>query len=593
MSSQRRVEMVEKMMSEESGMLSADRAEMLKKKRLEELMLEDDDSWLFASDVKKWADMEDVEDTSVQQRINSSQQVRINYPGSNSSSSGAIYGETVGAPSTPASAEVSSTPAILLPFKKIVPRPTRSNGKDEVEIDETKSTQVIVLPIRHDTDDSTTDENADGDSPDERVKSRRKVRQRVVQRGRSKRPPIFMVPAVMSARQRKEEKKAEKVLKEKIKQETALSTLGEIAPLSARAKSLLGDYDSKYLRKVINIVTLWIEWFRTKPGWCGLQLIDETVCEFLKSIREQFAPNTLWSKLSFLKKYLFCTEGFSEDGRSAYPKTTSFLKKNGDGYNPHSAREFTMVGERRIQRYWAQENPDNATLLRIVASMAAVFTANRSEEAHSILLKNVRIKNEWEVEITSRRVKSNKIVQDHLILSTGEYSAGTIFGAFTRLAHPVPDMDAPYFLQVHNLSKKFTGTGCAATFWTTVARDIAAWLGYPPAEVEDFSSHSFRSTSATAMAENNADESRIALHGNWKSTKVLRERYIRKTDLFRRGNAEFILGKENIVSERNILSEGKEEKKRKRETVIRFPAKRICIDFDAEDMCFVVSHTSD
>jgi integrase len=435
---------------------------------------------------------------------------------------------------------------------------------------EDKSTQVLVIPWGSDhspvgrSRKSPARHSPTHNSLKKKKKSGRKEKQ--------------------ALRQERKKEKKDKVEKEKEKKKEQLEIIHGIQPLSDRAVSILEEYTSSYLQKIVNVLVPWTSWFQSKPSWCGKSAMDETVCEFLKTIRMEYKPNTLWSKMSFLKKFLFATEGIAEDARTSYPKTTSFLKKNSDGYEPESAREFTMVGPRRIQLFWAQKNPDNATLLRIVASMASVFTATRSEEAHSILMKDVRIRGDFEVEVTSNRVKRNKIEQEHLILSTEEYSAGKIFDAYKRLAHPDPEVDGPFFLQVHNLSRSFTATACAAVFWTTVARDIALWLGYSDEEVYEFSSHSFRSTCATAMAENNADESRIALHGNWKSTKVMRERYIRKTDLFRRGNAEFILGKENVVSEKK----DEKTKKRKRETVMVLPAKKICISYDEEATSFVV-----
>jgi Phage integrase family len=120
----------------------------------------------------------------------------------------------------------------------------------------------------------------------------------------------------------------------------------------------------------------------------------------------------------------------------------------------------------------------------------------------------------------------------------------------------------PFFVTVHNTSGKFTEVRCGATFWTTVARDITTWLGYPKEDVLRFGSHSFRSTSATAMAENDAPIEHIQGHSNWASQRVVEQRYICQSDRYRAQNAEYILGKENVKRGRE---EEEEEQGRKRQ----------------------------
>lgn len=58
----------------------------------------------------------------------------------------------------------------------------------------------------------------------------------------------------------------------------------------------------------------------------------------------------------------------------------------------------------------------------------------------------------------------------------------------------------------------------------------------------EFSSHSFRSTSVTAMAENGASVEQMMMHGNWQSESIMRG-YIRNTKRFRVENAQRIIAK--------------------------------------------------
>ena len=59
-----------------------------------------------------------------------------------------------------------------------------------------------------------------------------------------------------------------------------------------------------------------------------------------------------------------------------------------------------------------------------------------------------------------------------------------------------------FFLNVHGTNGRFYKSPSGKNMWTTVAKEIAKFLGYE--NYEAYTSHSFRRSAASAMAENGA-----------------------------------------------------------------------------------------
>jgi hypothetical protein len=135
---------------------------------------------------------------------------------------------------------------------------------------------------------------------------------------------------------------------------------------------VLMTHTPNYLSKLRLAVDEYIKWWKggNRPAFVVAHS-DASTTEFFKSVETKYAPNTLWSKFSYLKKFLFAQFNLNLKASLTYPITTALLKKINEGYEPASAKEFTTRGQQRIQRYWAQgrnevEKLDSATLLGFV-----------------------------------------------------------------------------------------------------------------------------------------------------------------------------------------------------------------------------------
>lgn len=309
---------------------------------------------------------------------------------------------------------------------------------------------------------------------------------------------------------------------------------------SERAKSVFSEKGSLYEKETRKIGKKYDDWYEKRPSFI-VSHGDMSGYEFLKSLSDKYAPSTLWTKFSYLKGYFDLKYSLSDN--TSYKVTTEYLKKLSRNYTPDKAHLFEIHGDRGIMKYWKQEPENNQILLFQVMSLTAVFAAHRSCEVSKMLVSDVNIVPESKyVEITSNRSKGTKRLQAHIIPSSEKFDSVKLFKLYLERAHPNLDPSARLFRNIHSRSGEFFASPCGKNHWTKCARKIAEFLGFSAEEVMEFSSHSFRSTSATAMAENGASIEQLKLHGNWESTTVLTG-YIRETKRFREENAEKIIAK--------------------------------------------------
>ena len=232
---------------------------------------------------------------------------------------------------------------------------------------------------------------------------------------------------------------------------------------------------------------------------------DDSLYEFFR-FKILFAPTRKWHKLHYLKWYLWCAYDYPQD---KFPLTIESLKSLSKKHQPKKAKVFEVFEKKGMKKYWTIENKTNRELLFTVMSLGAVFAANRSKEISTLTLGEVLIAGE-EVEFAAERVKGEQIIQRFIIPPS--IGAGSIFQKYIDLAHPEKDLEARFYRNIHSKSKNFFKSPTGKNYWTDCARAIATWLGFK--DPENYSSHSFRATSVTAMAENGATQAQMMLHGN-------------------------------------------------------------------------------
>ena len=305
-----------------------------------------------------------------------------------------------------------------------------------------------------------------------------------------------------------------------------------------QAKSLFLEKGPLFEKNVWKIAKEYTDWWPSRPSFVIAHGDHPAAYEFLKSLSSKYAPSTLWGKLHHLRHFLFLQYAIPYD---EYPMATIYLKNLNNGYQPKKAKIFEVSGPKGIINIWRLPFDNDFILLFQVMSLAAVFSADRGKELESIMVADVVFTEEG-IEIDTSRLKGTKRLQKHLIPNCEAFSATKIFQVYLERAHPEPRCpESRFFRNVHPKSKKFFASPCGKHQWTTCAREIAKILGYSEEEQLSFSSHSFRSTCATALAENGASIEQIMVHGNWNSVSVM-QGYIRETKRFRRETASLVLG---------------------------------------------------
>lgn len=265
---------------------------------------------------------------------------------------------------------------------------------------------------------------------------------------------------------------------------------------------------------------------------------DESVRNYcLYLTKNKFAPSSLWSMSSYVKDYLVAV--FKCD-RKGWHATTSFCKKENEGYEQKRAKALTVE---ELERFWSNETEGatNHGLLRKVLSIACHFAGDQSKEVVSLLQSEVSIEpQKKEVTFTTTRSKGNKMRQTHIIVSTNGCDKAAIFQKYiTKVRESVENFDGPcrFYLQVEPKTGRFKFQPVGKNYITDVFKYIAAFNGYDPAY---FTSHGGRAGSITTMVNNGAPLPLILDHSNLRSEHVY-DRYVRGSEKRQREIASFLV----------------------------------------------------
>ncbi|PSN37552.1 hypothetical protein C0J52_12549 [Blattella germanica] len=197
-------------------------------------------------------------------------------------------------------------------------------------------------------------------------------------------------------------------------------------------------------------------------------------------------------------------------GISCFPKVISFLKKKSVGYKPNQSKSLSRAEVNRFMR----EASDKEHLLTKVVAMIGVAGGCRRDEFYSMTVGDVQDTGSQLI-ITIPQTKTNQ--RRISVINDGE---GLNFLEFYRkyISLRPKELDKN-FLFVGYRNGKCVNQRVGIHMIGGMPKKIASFLGLP--NIEMYTGHCFRRTSATLLANAGADVSVLKRHGGGGCGKAL------------------------------------------------------------------------
>lgn len=258
---------------------------------------------------------------------------------------------------------------------------------------------------------------------------------------------------------------------------------------------------------------------------------EDLVLRFLVREAESKAATTLWTAYSLLKKYLFL-ECDLHLGSSA--RITDYLKALGRAHKKRKAPAFLREDLFRFLRTAPNEGKD---LVRKLVLLAGFYGGMRACEIVALAWQDVAFAQEGVLlRIQFSKTDRAGIGATKLLPRLEDQAICPLF-YFEEYRNAVSEKTGRLFR--HFAYGKFTKSPVGKNIIAAVPSEVAAFLGLENPRV--YTSHSFRVTSATTLADEGANALTLKRHGRWTSDLVAEE-YIRESKKQRCETAALLAG---------------------------------------------------
>lgn len=268
------------------------------------------------------------------------------------------------------------------------------------------------------------------------------------------------------------------------------------------------------------------EWL--KENKIGEVINDTVMLAYFQDLSDKFAPNSLWTKFSMLRKQLIVKKKVKSTEKFGYLQ--EFLKQVGKGYNPKKSKVLSR--EQVLQ--FLKEAPNETYLLEKVALVVGVFGACRRDELVNMRFSDVQDSSAY-ISVNIPQTK-NGVARSFLIIEENEMSALTLVRQYISL-RPKEASDERFFLSFR--ANKCTRQPVGKNTFGTVPSKIAAYLGFSDAKL--YTGHCLRRTAATLHSNAGGSMDSLMRLGGWKSSSVARG-YVDNSSCSMQENARLVAG---------------------------------------------------
>ncbi|XP_071569295.1 uncharacterized protein [Temnothorax nylanderi] len=266
---------------------------------------------------------------------------------------------------------------------------------------------------------------------------------------------------------------------------------------------------------------------------------ENVLLAYISELSKKTKPSTLWSQYSMLKSTLIAKQNVNIH---SYSKLTAFLKRKSNGFKSKKSKVFTS---NEIQKF-LNEAPDDQYLATKVALIVGIAGACRGNELTKLNVEN--IEHHGSLLLIKIPDTKTKILRSY-----------TIEGKFAEIVKKYEAL-RPQYVTTNRFFLNFQKGKCTTQVIgknkiARMPKEIASYLNL--LEPELYTSHSFRRTSATLLADTGAGITTIKRHSGWKSTSVA-EKYIKKLINNKRNIANLITSSINLhetIAKQNPESE--------------------------------------
>ena len=312
--------------------------------------------------------------------------------------------------------------------------------------------------------------------------------------------------------------------------------------LMTTVSTLLLNYQAEKTRSDYERVKKKYEEFREgRPH--STPLVEAFIVELSKSL----APTTLWTNLSHVCKYLELEEHFQVDRTSI----NRLLKKMSE---KHTKKKAPAFSREEIFQYLEQTPNEPAYLSHKLFVLITFFCALRISEAEPLKFSDFELDGAGlKVSFVRKKTVKNGETQTCLIPASSIVTRDpvTIFTTFRAIAEQY-SVDGNIWVRYNSRYQHFTHQKIGHNILRKYSEDVATFLGKPNPHL--FTSHSFRSSSATVLADMGISALNLKRHGGWRSDSTSEE-YLRKSKHFQLTVANLLSGNEMITPGSNSSQE--------------------------------------
>jgi integrase len=273
--------------------------------------------------------------------------------------------------------------------------------------------------------------------------------------------------------------------------------LADEASLSLIPKTSGAKYEQEYDKFI-----LWCKTKGTADGDCS----ETVILAYLYELSSRYAPSSLWCKYSMLHKLIGIRNGVDI---GTYSTVRAYLKVHSTG---HIAKKSSVFTHEQINQFLNEANDNDFLHLKVVA-LFSLYGVCRKSEILSMTIDDIKDVGEHLLV----NIPASKTGPRSFVLVPAKEASLCVLSNFRRYLKVRP-ANAPSRLFLGYRGGKCTRQAIGINTLSAFPKKIAEFLKLD--SPSSYTSHAFRRSAATWMADNGIDLINLKRFGGWRSDSV-------------------------------------------------------------------------